>query len=180
MIVAACVTVPSPTDRLTLATRVSDAHGWDEIVIPAGDFDLAAWVPRRIVAMPKLTIYIEGDGFAWTSSDPTPVSPTGLHLALAQPEGNIAYLARPCQYVRCEQRYWTSHRFAPEVIASANLALEALKKKFGAQCLVLVGYSGGGAVAALLAEQRLDVVRLITIAGNLDHRAWTSHHRVSA
>jgi pimeloyl-ACP methyl ester carboxylesterase len=45
--------------------------------------------------------------------------------------------------------------------------------------VVLVGYSGGGAVAALVAARRDDVARLITVAANLDHAAWTTHHRLA-
>lgn len=187
LLIAACVSAPTVQERHASATSAAEVKGWSEVVIPAGDFDLAAWTPRNISQSPELAIYIEGDGLAWISSDtpsadPTPVTPVALQLALAQPEGNAAYLARPCQFVfgsRCERRFWTSHRFAPEVVDSANRAVDALKAKFGAQRLTLVGYSGGGAVAALLAGRRNDVERLITVAGNLDHRAWTSYHRVS-
>lgn len=57
--------------------------------------------------------------------------------------------------------------------------IDQLKSAFGAEHLTLVGYSGGGAIAALLAARRNDVKQLITVAGNLDHRAWTSYHRVA-
>lgn len=57
--------------------------------------------------------------------------------------------------------------------------MDALKQRFGATRLTLVGYSGGAAVAALLATRRNDVARLVTVDGNLDHRAWTAHHRVT-
>ena len=43
----------------------------------------------------------------------------------------------------------------------------------------LVGFSGGGTIAALLAATRDDVDRLITVAGNLNHQAWTTHHSIS-
>jgi pimeloyl-ACP methyl ester carboxylesterase len=36
----------------------------------------------------------------------------------------------------------------------------------------LIGYSGGGALATLIAERRGDVAWLITIAANLDLAAW--------
>src|SRR3990167_391555 len=35
------------------------------------------------------------------------------------------------------------------------------------------------ALALLLAARREDVARVITVAGNLDHAAWTDHHRVT-
>ncbi len=45
--------------------------------------------------------------------------------------------------------------------------------------IALFGYSGGGAIAALVAARRDDVGSLVTVAGNLDHVAWTSLHKVS-
>jgi len=183
----ACVTIPMLQERSASADTLAAARHWTRTTIATDAFDLAAWLPDKIVPAPDLTIYIEGDGLAWLSSDtpsadPTPVTPVGLQLALAHPGGNAAYLARPCQYLaapRCAQRHWTNQRFAPEVIAATNQAVDTLKQRFGANRLNLVGYSGGGAIATLLAERRSDVVRLVTVAGNLDHRAWTAYHRIS-
>ena len=45
--------------------------------------------------------------------------------------------------------------------------------------MALVGYSGGGAIAVLLAARRDDIAQLITVAGNLDHRLWTRWHAVT-
>jgi pimeloyl-ACP methyl ester carboxylesterase len=50
--------------------------------------------------------------------------------------------------------------------------------RFGANRLTLGGYSGGGALATIVAARRPDVVLLITVAGNLDHDDWTSYHQV--
>jgi pimeloyl-ACP methyl ester carboxylesterase len=151
-------------------------------------FSLMAYMPITITPSPSLTVYIEGDGLAWVggsrpSQDPTPVDPLALRLALAQPAGNAAYLARPCQYAgrsdsACAEFYWTEGRFAREVVESTNIAIDALIHRFGATRLTLVGYSGGGAIAALVAASRPDVVLLITVAGNLDHDDWTSYHNI--
>jgi pimeloyl-ACP methyl ester carboxylesterase len=121
---------------------------------------------------------------ALPSADPTPRDPLALRLALAHPGANAVYLARPCQYVGaqargCAPRYWTEQRFAPEVIEASDRALDALVRRAGASRLTLVGYSGGGAVAALLAVRRPDVERLITVAGNLDPQRWTAYHGVA-
>lgn len=95
------------------------------------------------------------------------------------------YLARPCQYVDldtqpyCTPQYWTNRRFAPEVIDAANAAIDILKNRYRAHKLTLAGYSGGGAVAALVAARRDDVTELITFAGNLDTQAWTTLHDIS-
>jgi len=184
---AACAVVPAAKERRATADALAAAQGWHMTAIPAGAFELAAWLPSHYVAAPDLTIYIEGDGLAWLSpdtpsTDPTPVAPLALKLALAQADGNAVYLARPCQYLansNCSQRYWTDARFASEVIAAMNDAVDALKRRSSARRLSLVGYSGGAAVAALLAARRSDVVRLVTVAGNLDHRAWTEFHRLT-
>ncbi|MDW5441780.1 alpha/beta hydrolase [Polaromonas sp. SM01] len=148
------------------------------------------YTPSSHVADEYLTVYIEGDGLAWIngqqpSSDPTPNNPLALRLALAQPKGNAAYLGRPCQYVGaasagCAETYWTHQRFAPEVIESSSQALDGLKQQFGATHITLVGYSGGAAVALLLAARRTDIASVITVAGNLDHQAWTQKMKVEA
>jgi pimeloyl-ACP methyl ester carboxylesterase len=133
-----------------------------------------------------LVVYIEGDGFAYLNAtqpaqDPTPVDPVALRLALAHPgAGPVAWLARPCQYTAdrptCVPAYWTDARWAPEVVDSAGMALDQLKRDTGAARLVLVGYSGGGALAALLAERRDDVAALVTVAANLDLDSWVRAH----
>lgn len=37
----------------------------------------------------------------------------------------------------------------------------------------LIGYSGGGVLAALIAARRTDVRRIVTVAANLDLAVWT-------
>lgn len=190
LLLAGCADL-SPQSRWQLADRLAEQAGWQKLHIPAGTFVLTAYAPAPAAPEDALTVYIEGDGLAWLtrsqpSNDPTPRNPVGLQLALRHPQGLAAYLARPCQYTapqdaqNCRQTYWTDGRFAPEVIDASDRAVDQLKQRFGAARLVLVGYSGGGAVAALLAARRKDVVRLVTVAGNLDHRAWTTLHHVPA
>jgi len=48
------------------------------------------------------------------------------------------------------------------------------------QQVVLLGHSGGGALAVLMAETRNDVIALVTLAGNLDIDAWVKKHDYSA
>ena len=140
-------------------------------------------MPQVAANTENLTIYIEGDGLSWVnitspSSDPTPLNPMALKLALNDPAPSV-YLARPCQYTRkkdlhCSQQYWTNKRFSAEIIEATNQAIDQIKRQLNAKNLILVGYSGGGAVAALIAAQRHDIKHLFTIAGNLDHVYWTS------
>lgn len=183
LMLSSCVSIPDAGQRSASATQLAASHGWVAQPLHTGNFVLQAMLPPTPPVAERLTVYIEGDGLAWLnrdtpSFDPTPITPLALQLAL-QDDGPAAYLARPCQYLlaanpECGQRYWTQQRFAPELIAASNQALEQLKQRFQARQLVLVGYSGGAAVAALLAARRSDVAGLITVAGNLDHAAWTS------
>lgn len=186
----ACTSLPTVPQRIAQANQMAQEAGWRTEMIPVGRFDLMAYLPMAPARHELLTVYIEGDGMAWVSRsqpalDPTPVHPIALQMALRHPRGAAAYLARPCQFVGqahvkgCNNSYWTGHRFSEEVVAATSIALDQLKRRFNAQQLELVGYSGGAAVAALVAARREDVARLVTVAGNLDHRAWTAMHHDS-
>lgn len=99
-------------------------------------------------------------------------------LAFHDPAPNVVYLARPCQYIQggiCTQRHWTTARFAPEVIRAET---EALRQTAKDSPLTLVGFSGGAQVAGLIAvtQKDLNIRQVVTIAGNLDHRAWTESY----
>jgi hypothetical protein len=154
--------------------------------LSAPPFSLVALSPKSSSGS-VLRVYIEGDGQAWLtrsrlSSDPTPVNPLALVLMEVDTAPDKAYLARPCQYIQtaaCNSSYWSIRRFSPEVIDSMDEALTQLKTSGNYQSLELIGYSGGGTVALLLAARRNDIVSLRTIAGNLDHAWLNKHHRVS-
>ena len=135
-------------------------------------------------------IYIEGDGFAWAtrtlpSNDPTPDNPVALALAALDPAANVAWIARPCQYTprtenpACAEYFWTHGRLAPEVVQSVDAAVSAIKAAARATRVHLVGYSGGGGVAVLVAARRADVASIRTLAGNLEIDAFTRLHGVS-
>ena len=138
-----------------------------------------------------LIIYIEGDGHVLInkyniSSDPTPIEPIGLLLAVQHQGKDVAYLARACQFLgknqnqSCKEAYWTSNRYSREVVQNTNLAIEEIKSKYKAKNLVLIGYSGGATMALLVAARRDDVKKIITIAGNIDVGAWVHHHNFQA
>ena len=190
LLFSACVSMPSSQQRQETASRLTKNYNWYEKIIATQQFDLLSYRPKEYLKEKQLTVYIEGDGLSWVSKntlslDPTPINPIALKLALNHPQGNAVYLARPCQYVggvsarSCNKHDWSGSRFSEKVIAASNEAIDSLKDEFSATELQLVGFSGGGAIAALLAARRDDVVRLITIAGNLDHRAWTTYHKIS-
>lgn len=177
-------------DRVANADGVAGTGGMRKTTVKTKAFVLTAYT--RLAAQGKadaMTVYIEGDGLAWMSrtqlsSNPTPRNPTALQLAVLDASPNVVYLARPCQYTdpdvdaKCQSEYWSSKRFAEEVIASTDQAIDHFKTRTGAGTVYLVGYSGGGAVAALVAGRRKDIGGLRTVAGNLDHVALHRHHKV--
>jgi pimeloyl-ACP methyl ester carboxylesterase len=154
-----------------------------------GDFVLTGFA-RPGSASELLSVYLETDGNAWIdwyhpSSDPSPLDPTALRLALKDPAPGVVYLARPCQFVaaddarNCEPGAWTRSRFSERAVAATSRAIDAAKQAAGARQVRLYGVSGGGVLAALIAARRTDVVRLVTVAAPLDTAAWTRLHRVS-
>jgi pimeloyl-ACP methyl ester carboxylesterase len=44
------------------------------------------------------------------------------------------------------------------------------------QRVLLVGYSGGGTLAVLLAARVLHIAGVVSVAGNMDSDAWTQRH----
>lgn len=176
-------------DRHGLADRIAVRAGFIKTLVTTEPFVLTAY--HRIAEPGEaLTVYIEGDGQAWLSrrqlaTDPTPTDPVALRLAALDPSPNVVYLARPCHYTEprldpfCEPAYWSNKRFAGEVIAAMDQAVEQFRHRSRAREVHLVGYSGGGAVATLLAARRRDVASLRTVAGNLDHMTLNRRERVS-
>ena len=173
------------------AADLADKAGLKEHTIHTTLFTLKAYGSSRRSSAKVLTIYIEGDGLAWVSENspshnPTPRVPTGLNLAIQDQKNKpIAYLARPCQFVlkkawrNCRQNYWTNLRFSPEVIHAMNQAVDYLKQYYHAPKIVLIGYSGGGTIATLLAARRADVVRLITVSAILDTDYWVRQENLT-
>ena len=158
--------------------------------IEAGRFVLTTYHKGMGNPDKDLVVYIEGDGNAWKSKyrlskNPTPKNPLALKLAAKDPAGSILYIARPCMYLEqklmqdCPARFWSSHRYSEQVISSINQVIDWAKGISTNKSLTLIGYSGGGSVAALIAARREDVSSLVTIAGNLDHKFWTDLHHMS-
>ena len=185
LMVLAVASCAGPAARRDSADALAAAAGLMPGSVPAGPFELAVW--QRPVRAPALTLYIEGDGLAWLdrahpSPDPTPVEPVALRLAALDPAPAVAVLARPCQYRGAavqpqplcgDPRWWTERRFTAATLAAVDQAASILKERAGAGHLHLVGFSGGGALAALLAARRDDVASLRTVAGNLEP-AWVN------
>ena len=142
-------------------------------------YKLATW--QKITDKNKpIRIYIEGDGYAFNShgyptNNPTPKNTFLRKIAFDDPNENVVYLARPCQYVKdnhCSQKDWTTGRFSQDIV---NSTTHAIKEISNHHSITLIGYSGGAMLSGLIIEQnsQLNIEKWITIAGLLNHEKWT-------
>ena len=136
-----------------------------------------------------LHVYLDGDGTPWirnkwVSKDPTPRNTLVLKLMKLDPNPAI-YLGRPCYHGFSEQHpcnplLWTHQRYSERVVASMAAVLKEIVLPIAPCRLVLIGYSGGGTLAMLLAEHLPQTHMIVTVAANLSVDDWVRHHGFSA
>jgi dienelactone hydrolase len=136
-----------------------------------------------------LRVYVEHDGTPWVApdriaTDPTPRNPVALEL-MGRDTGCRVYVGRPCYFEqrldeRCDARWWTDRRYADEVVRSmAAVVNRVVAAEAQVRETVLIGYSGGGTIAWLMAPHVPSATAVVTVAANLDVRAWTEWHGYS-
>lgn len=161
--------------------------GLDIVHVTAGEFPSIVYLKRSAAAdhaNAPLTIFLESDGIPWLgrtpSDDPTTRQPVALELLMHSP-APAAYVTRPCYHGlrsdKCNFEIWTGARYSSEVVESMVATVREAQRRAGAKQIALVGYSGGGALAVLIAERLENVVSVVTVAANLDTDAWTDHHQ---
>ena len=152
-----------------------------EIVQGAGFRHVVLRPPRQQGS--RLHVYLDHDGTPWLgdtpAADPTPRNTLMLQLLALDPSPAL-YLGRPCYLglgtdASCRPELWTSARYSEPVVSSMAAAIEHLIAAGGFSEIVLVGYSGGGAIAMLLAARIPQTVAVVTVAANLDIDAWADH-----
>ena len=166
---------------------IGDMYGFKKVLVKGGDF----WITTYQKVANKhdpFVFYIEGDGAAFNgkfkiSRNPTPRRQMFINLAAMDERPNVIYIARPCQYTpmhmnpKCSNhQYWTNKRMSDDSVHAINDVINSINNK---QKFSLVGYSGGGGIAVLVAARNYMVGDIITLAGNLDHKAFTTHHNVT-
>lgn len=186
LVLGGCITTTLPIMRVETAQRIAAPAWMIKRDIPASPYLLRAY-ERMHERHAAANVYIEGDGSLWTSPkewdfDPTPKNPVALHLASKDKAENVVYLGRPCQFndtlldgkTPCGGDVWGKGRYGKDVIESYNTALNEIARRYDIEGFHLIGYSGGGAVASLLAAERKDVLSLRTVSGVLDHKAQSN------
>ncbi len=185
LIIGGCVANTFPYMRNETAQRIASPAWMIKRDISASPYILRAY--ERIHDRDGIAnLYIEGNGSEFTSRskwalNPTPENPVALHLASKDKAENVIYLARPWQYTamiskndKCDKSSWKENRFSSEVIKSYQLAMNDISARYGIKGFNIIGYSGGGAIATLLAASRSDVMSVRTVAGTLDHEAQSN------
>ena len=181
LVVAQISGCASPSQRID--DRAADL-GYRRVVVRGEGFSHVAYIKNgRATPNSALHVYLEGDGTPWVSkrvaaADPTPRTPLMLELMFLDPAPSL-YLGRPCYHglnkaKACTPDMWTDKRYSEAVVASMSAALDRLS--VDCQALVLLGYSGGGTLAMLLAERQPKTETVITVAANLDTERWAALH----
>jgi pimeloyl-ACP methyl ester carboxylesterase len=176
----------SPGQRLEQRAR---AAGLEITQVTAGAFPSFVYLKRNVsLATPAnepLTIFLESDGIPWIdgrqpSLDPTTREPLALEMMIRSP-APAAYITRPCynglRTAKGNVEYWTDARYSSEVVDSMVATVHEAQRQSGATEVALVGYSGGGTLAILIAERLDNVASVVTIGANLDTDAWTEHYK---
>lgn len=184
IIAVSCIACSTPAQRYN---KQAATLGLTMQVVQTDHFAHAVF-DNGVVAGERLFILIEGDGTPWVgnipAADPTPRRP--LMTALAAKMSAPAYvLGRPCYHAidpiaRCQNDHWTYARYSEQVVASLAQVVGSLSQAWESAELVLVGHSGGGTLAYLVAAQLSNVDAIITLAANLDVPAWTRYHGYEA
>jgi hypothetical protein len=181
---AGCVT------QVTAPAAIAAKHGLVQTELQGTVFTHTAYhtsaSTRLNDSAQPLWIFIDGDGRPWINGgrepakNPTTSRPIALELA-AQMQRPVLYVGRPCYDRRtmeslCTSTWWTDARYSRTVVESLAAAIRRYQHEFHFESLVLVGYSGGGVLAELVAHEVSGVAAVVTIAANLDVAAWTEYH----
>jgi hypothetical protein len=174
-----CQTTSRPSESI-------EQRGFKKKLVKGGDFWITTY--QKITAPNKpYVFYLEGDGVAFAgkykvSLDPTPRTQMLLKLVAIDERPNVIYVARPCQYTpmnlnpKCNNQYWTNKRMSDDSVHALNEVINNINNN---QKFSLIGFSGGGGIAVLVAARNNMVRDILTIAANLDHVAFTTLHKVS-
>ena len=177
----ACVTGCAGHSKLN---DLMSQHQLHRASILTAQFELMTVAPVIAKKPATLHIYLGGDGRPWVGNrpavDPTGRQPVAIAMMAQDPTPTI-YLARPCYYrdkmpENCRPELWTSGRYSERVIATMTEGVERIIAANGLPDVTLIGYSGGGVIALLLAQRLSPPPRVITVAANLDIDGWTTFH----
>ncbi|MBR6412057.1 MAG: dienelactone hydrolase family protein [Alphaproteobacteria bacterium] len=156
------------------ATRPENP-AFTEKIMETKYLSFAVW-EKNVQKGEPLRVYIEGDG------DPTPKKAVGFELAKNDPNQNVIYISRPCQYVDCAEcknpALWKEERFNEEIVDEMKNLVVYLAHKYETPALDLIGYDGGGTMALLIAT-KIPVRQVVTVGGILDTQSYARENGIT-
>jgi pimeloyl-ACP methyl ester carboxylesterase len=164
--------------------ELARSAGLERAEFATGSYQGVVYMKHAPLLEGGLIVFLEGDGTPWRagiepSLDPTTKNPIALELMNRTPYA-AAYITRPCYHgftdANCTPDKWTGARYSETIVSKMTDAAREAARRMSASNLTIVGYSGGGTLAILLAERLERTRAVITLAANLDIDAWTQHH----
>jgi hypothetical protein len=176
-----CASIPDRFDH------AASAAGMMRTDVDGQGLRHAVYRPRRASTRGgPIHVYLTGDGTPYIrrtlpAADPTPRRPVVLDLMAMDPAPRLL-LGRPCYHGLartrgCSPALWTQARFGEQVVGSMVAALKRIVPE--GRGVLLIGFSGGGTLAVLIARRLSNVFGVITLGANLDTDAWTELHGYS-
>lgn len=176
----------------TLGANTKKIHPSAQPIIPASLFKTSITQKTD-----TLWVFIEGDGTPWhlgrwPAKKPYVQTPVAHPLWLYT-QAPALYLKRPCYFNTpknpmsapkklpkgCTPNWWTSDIYSSLVVSQLNNELHKQLTKLRYKNYLLIGHSGGGTLAMLMAKQARHKPRLIvTLAGNLNPAQFNKRHNL--
>jgi pimeloyl-ACP methyl ester carboxylesterase len=164
--------------------RFAQRQGWKQQQLSGIKLTHRIYFNRQTAAR-EWHVYLEGDGRPWRhqsriSLDPATTHPLMLRLMAMDDDPSI-YLTRPCYNSELKNRgcnpwYWTQGRYSLTVVEELATVLQTVIEQQDIRQLVLIGHSGGGTLAVLLADRIPQTRLVVTLAANLDIDSWADQH----
>ena len=177
LLLGACAQMPRPEDEVARESGMRS----EEVV--GTHFRHRVYTRASVALGRSVHVYLEGDGTPWSTpfrvaSDPSPHDPLALRM-MSLDMARVVYVGRPCYHgmredAGCSAELWTDGRYSERVVDSMQAAIGRIVTLDDQ--VTLIGYSGGGVLAVLLAERMANVKAVVTLAANLDLAAWTGLH----
>jgi len=182
VVIATIVGCATPQQR---TMRFAVESGMQPLVLQGTSFRHHAFFAIREPSE-SLIVFIDGDGSPWidggrrVAADPTARAPLALKMAAVTP-GSVLYLGRPCyleptEPPECSQNLWTADRYSQTVVESMTAAATSFITQHHIRHVLLVGYSGGATIAALMVRSLPHADGFVSVAGNLDPDRWAQLH----
>jgi hypothetical protein len=158
---------------------------FEQKILSVGGFELLS-LEANFDRKRVLHIYIEGDGQPWINDkiamDPGPFNLIALSLMKKDSAASL-YLGRPCyfqsltrQQDKCRPSLWSRARYSQQIVDLMVNALLSHPDLAGFEEWVLIGHSGGGTLAYLMAQHLPKVEKVVAVSSNLDVSAWVDYH----